>query len=212
MLIRLLAANHRSVNVVICFIFLHVECSQRRRWERILHTNPSLISVRAPHTVPSSPDNEFVRWVIHAEEKRCGRSPFYFGSSDLWATSWFSLINIQTTNSFQRESFLSLIHLRFFIQEPSAPTVLFNIWSFFSPLPFLLKPDALCGSSDCCRKHLRFSVMVFLCFLFLLQRRRQKLNIWGVSLERWDADSGVGSPFIANEDILTIIIAWLLIF
>lgn len=53
---------------------------KRRRWRRILHTDPSLITVRAPHTVPSCLDNEFVHWMIHAEEKRCGRSPFYLAA------------------------------------------------------------------------------------------------------------------------------------
>lgn len=53
---------------------------KRRRWGRSLHTNPSLITVRAPLTVPSRPDNEFVRRVIHAEVKRCGRSPFYLAA------------------------------------------------------------------------------------------------------------------------------------
>lgn len=34
---------------------------KRRRWGRSLHTNPSLITVRAPLTDPSRPHNEFVR-------------------------------------------------------------------------------------------------------------------------------------------------------
>lgn len=85
---------------------------KRRRYGRILHTNHSLITVRAPPAAPFSPDNEFVCWVIHAEEKRCGRSPFYLAAlMDEWRADlvWVKF----------RQPTLPSQHLKFYLAHKS---------------------------------------------------------------------------------------------
>lgn len=109
-----------------------------------------------------------------------------FGSSDGWATSWFSLSNIrhQTTNpSFQREWFLFLILLLMFssFRNPQHWRSSSVFWpSSLSSSPFLLKLDAVCGSSYCCRKRLR---------LF-----RARKGFWGDSQETVRGSKSV-SPY-----------------
>lgn len=107
--------------------------SRWRSWGRSLHTKPSLITVRALPTVPSSPDNEFARCVIHAEVKWFGRSPFYLADLIDERRADLISVNLPTTNlSFHREYFLSLLLLlTFFIQDPSAAKALLCVLFFF---------------------------------------------------------------------------------
>lgn len=158
---------------------------KRRRWGRSLHTNPSLITVRAPLTGPSRPDNEFVRWVIHAEVKRCGRSPFYLAALMDERRADFSLSEHSNNKTppfwgrlfflsffFWCSSFRNLQHRRL-----CSPLVL---WAPVVPPPHFLMPSTALlpvgqNISDCLR-FTKVSLSWWKKFFFVKKKhqRRQK--------------------------------------
>lgn len=201
---------------------------KRRRWGRSLHTNPSLITVRAPLTVPSRPDNEFVRWVIHAEVKRCGRSPFYLAALMDERRADFSLSEHSNNKPptfwgrlffrsffFCCSSFRNLQHRRL-----CSPLFLFFFWPMWSLHPtfscllrlfwLLDKTSQIVWGSQ---RFLRLGERFFFFGEIKKHQQRPKTSEENHCRgEKQQVKPWVSFPFRANEDSMTIVIAWLLIF